>query len=72
VDNAVIAEAFGVDVPATKDPTQRIACGCVVCRDIRMYKRCLYGCQCCYATTSFDKARAHFDEHEPNSPSLLG
>ena len=72
VDNEVIAEAFGVDVPGTKDPTQRNACGCVVSRDIGMYESCLFGCQYCYATKSFDKARANFQEHDPNSPSLLG
>ena len=72
VDNRVIAEAFGVEVPKTKDPTQRAACGCVVSRDIGMYESCLFGCQYCYATKSFDQARANFESHDPNSLSLLG
>ena len=46
VDDRVIAEALGIDVPKTKDPTQRNACGCVVSRDIGMYESCLFGCQC--------------------------
>jgi hypothetical protein len=72
VDDRAIAEAFGVDVPATKDPTQRNACGCVVSRDIGMYESCLFGCQYCYATKDFDRAKANFESHDPGSPSLLG
>jgi hypothetical protein len=72
VDDRVIAEALGIDVPGTKDPTQRKACGCVVSRDVGMYESCLISCQYCYATKSFDQAKANFDSHDPNSPSLLG
>ncbi len=72
VDDQVIAEAFGIKVPGTKDPAQRKACGCVVSRDIGMYESCLFGCQYCYATKSFYQAKVNFDSHEPNSPSLLG
>ena len=72
VDNGVIAEAFGIEIPATKDPTQRKACGCVVSRDIGMYESCLFGCQYCYATKSFDQARLNFVCHDPESSSLLG
>ncbi len=72
VDDEVIAEAFGVDIPGKKDPAQRAACGCVVSRDIGMYESCLYGCQYCYATKSFDLARLNFEVHDPRSPSLLG
>ena len=72
VDDRVIAEAFGVKVLKRKDPTQRKTCGCVVSRDIGMYESCLCGCQYCYATKNFDQAKANFDKHDPNSPSLLG
>lgn len=72
VDDRVIAEALGIEVPGTKDPTQRKACGCVVSRDIGMYESCVFGCRYCYATKSFDQARANFDSHDPRSPSLLG
>jgi len=58
--------------PGTKDPTQRKACGCVVSRDIGMYESCLFSCQYCYATKSFEQARVNFDSHDPKSPSLLG
>ena len=72
VDDRVIAEAFGIEVPATKDPAQRKACGCVVSRDVGMYESCLFGCNYCYATKSFDQAKANYESHDSNSPSLLG
>ncbi|MGA2068734.1 MAG: DUF1848 domain-containing protein [Thermoguttaceae bacterium] len=72
VDNRVIAEAFGIEVPGTKDPSQRKACGCVASRDIGMYESCLFGCQYCYATKSFEQARLNFESHDPESPSMLG
>jgi hypothetical protein len=72
VDDQVIAEAFGIEVPSTKDPTQREACGCVTSRDVGMYESCLSGCLYCYATKSFKQARANYDSHDPESPSLLG
>lgn len=72
VDDELIAEAFGLDVLAKKDPTQRRACGCVVSRDIGMYESCLYGCQYCYATKSFEQAQVNFKGHDARSPSLIG
>lgn len=72
VDPQVIAEAFGMDVVGQKDPSQREHCGCVVSRDIGMYDSCLFGCQYCYATKSFEQAGRNFDGHDPASPSLLG
>ena len=66
VDDRVIAEAFGVDVTGTKDPTQRKACGCVVSRDVGMYESCLFGCNYCYATKSFDQAKVNFDSTKRN------
>jgi hypothetical protein len=72
VDDRVIAEAFGVEVPAVKDPVQRRACGCVVSRDVGMYESCLFGCRYCYAVKSFDRARLNYESHDPESPSLVG
>jgi hypothetical protein len=72
VDDELIRRLFGVQVEERKDPSQRGACGCVVSRDIGMYDSCLFGCQYCYATASFQAARRHHAEHDPHSPSLLG
>ncbi|MBI2875311.1 MAG: DUF1848 domain-containing protein [Candidatus Tectomicrobia bacterium] len=72
VDDQLIAKAFGIEVPGEKDPVQREACGCVASKDIGMYDSCLFGCQYCYATTSFERARTNHQAHDPGSPSLLG
>lgn len=72
VDDDLLQKVFGIQVTNRKDPTQRDACGCVVSRDIGMYDTCIYGCQYCYATRSFEQARIHQIEHDPRSTSLIG
>lgn len=72
IDAETIQRVFGIEVGTTKDPNQRKLCGCVTSRDIGMYDSCLFGCQYCYATTSFDTARRNHASHQPDSPSLIG
>ena len=72
VDDEYIRKVFDIDVVHKKDPAQREACGCVISRDIGMYDSCLFGCQYCYATSSFALAKANFEKHDPRSPSLIG
>lgn len=72
VDDDYIARTFGLWLPPKKDPNQREACGCVVSKDIGMYDSCLFGCQYCYATSSFERAKQNHEEHNPQSPSLVG
>jgi hypothetical protein len=72
IDDNYIEKVFGLTVNHKKDPSQREACGCVLSKDIGMYDTCLFGCQYCYATTSFDKAEENHRKHNPDSPSLIG
>ena len=72
VDDEYIERIFGIPVTHLKDPGQRTPCGCVISRDIGMYDTCLFGCQYCYATSNFKKARRNHDAHDPHSPSLVG
>ncbi|HID29081.1 MAG TPA: DUF1848 family protein, partial [Desulfobacterales bacterium] len=72
VDDEYISNVFGINVTHKKDPSQRKACGCVISKDIGMYNTCLLGCQYCYATTSFERARNNYKKHDPASPSLIG
>ena len=72
VDDELIERAFGLRLDRRKDPSQRAACGCVLSRDIGMYDSCLFGCQYCYATSSFARAADNHAAHDPLSPSLLG
>jgi hypothetical protein len=72
VDDKLIRSIFGETTSSKKDKNQREQCGCVESRDIGMYDSCLYGCQYCYATQSFERAAQNLKEHDPSSPSLLG
>ncbi|MCL5997763.1 MAG: DUF1848 domain-containing protein [Chloroflexi bacterium] len=72
IDDQYIFNVFGIQVPSKKDPSQREACSCVVSKDIGMYDSCLFGCQYCYATSSFEQAKSNYAAHDPASPSLLG
>lgn len=71
IDDDYIFAAFGLRVDGAKDRSQRSACGCVASRDIGMYDSCLFGCQYCYATSSFTRARANHAAHDPLASSLL-
>ncbi len=72
VDDVLIQRVFGHDVNHKKDAGQREACGCVQSKDIGMYDSCLFGCEYCYATSSFATARTNHEQHDPLSPSLVG
>ncbi len=71
VDGDYIERVFGIDVTQKKDPYQREACGCVVSKDIGVYDTCVFGCQYCYATSSFEKAEALYKNHNPESTSMV-
>jgi hypothetical protein len=72
IDDDYITQVLGIEVTHKKDKAQREACGCVMSRDIGMYDTCLFGCQYCYATTNFEKAKENYRNHNPQSPSLVG
>lgn len=70
IDDELLARILGRPLDLRKDPGQRTACGCVASRDIGMYDSCLFGCQYCYATSSFTRAAANYAAHDPAAPSL--
>ena len=72
VDNDYIKKVFGIDSSYRKDKTQRLECGCVASKDIGCYDSCLHGCSYCYATRSKNTAVNNYENHYPDSPSLIG
>lgn len=73
IDDTYLKEVLNVPLPELgKDKGQRDACGCVESREIGAYDTCLFGCQYCYATTSFEVANEHHKAHDPHSPMLFG
>lgn len=70
IDDELIKKVFGLEVSSQKDPSQRPTCGCVASKDIGVYNTCLFGCQYCYATTSFEQARNNYERHDPEAAAM--
>ena len=45
---------------------------CAASRGIGAYDTCLAGCRYCYATSSFERSRANYQRHDPQSPQQMG
>jgi hypothetical protein len=55
VDGDILKELFPEKFTKAKDPSQRLACGCVKSRDIGGYLPCKHACAYCYANPSLKK-----------------
>ena len=72
IDDEFIKKTFKLEVTSEKDKGQRMECGCVKSTDIGVYDTCIHGCQYCYATKNHKLAVKNYNNHNVNSPSLIG
>ena len=72
IDDRLISELTGRNLPAQKDKHQRELCGCVASVDIGEYNTCGHGCRYCYANVSRAKMEKNRSLHSDQSPLLIG
>lgn len=71
IDDRLLKEEFGIDLCYKKDKNQRLACGCMISKDIGVNNTCLMGCEYCYATSSHKAAINNRKKHNPDFSSLI-
>lgn len=59
------------DARQMKDKGQRLACGCMVSKDIGMYDTCRHFCVYCYANTSKEQVLKNKLKHSDESESII-
>lgn len=69
----MLGDANDIEFRQLKHKGTRQGCHCFESRDIGAYDSCPNGCRYCYANKSPEKAlRNYREEHDPESPLLLG
>jgi hypothetical protein len=71
IDEELLLKEFGIDLKYQKDKSQRLACGCMVSKDIGINNTCLMGCEYCYATMEHNAAVQNRYKHDPFFSSLI-
>ena len=72
IDKEKIHEIIGYKLDVKKDSGQRKECRCADSIDIGVYDTCIGGCRYCYAVHSAESAKKKYQQHDSQSPLLVG
>lgn len=57
---------YAVIMKNNKDKGQRLACGCMISKDIGQYNTCIHDCEYCYANDNKQSAKQNYLRHRDN------
>lgn len=60
------AGMFAVKNKDNRDKGQRLACGCILSKDIGEYNTCIHACEYCYANSTKKLAAINYQQHRLN------
>jgi len=68
----VFEKAIGQNLNLPPNPNNRRECACYITGDIGVYNTCGHLCRYCYANTSRPDVIRSMQQHDPQSPLLVG
>lgn len=71
VQHSLFTENKYLSDPGLKDKGQRVACGCIMSKDIGMYNTCSHLCTYCYANQSASAVRKNIVRHNLTNECII-